>query len=64
MRGFTGQIYIYTGIEQLDFSSHDMAYWTGMSENPAGYELDFKTYDEVERAYEGDALMNLRVEMS
>ena len=59
--GFTGQIYIYTGIEQLDFSNHDMAYWTGMSENPAGYELDFKTYDEVERAYEGDALMNFEL---
>ena len=59
--GFTGQIYIYTGIEQLDFSSHDMAYWTGLSENPAGYELDFKTYDEVERAYEGDALMNFEL---
>ena len=59
--GFTGQIYIYTGIEQLDFSSHDMAYWTGMSKNPAGYELDFRTYDEVERAYEGDALMNFEL---
>ena len=59
--GFTGQIYIYTGIEPLDFSSHDMAYWTGMSEKPAGYELDFKTYDEVEKAYEGDALMNFEL---
>ena len=59
--GFTGQIYIYTGIEQLDFSSHDMAYWTGMSEEPAGYEFYFKTYDEVENAYEGDALMNFEL---
>ena len=59
--GFTGQIYIYTGIEQLDFSSHDMAYWTGMSEEPAGYEFYFKTYDEVEKAYEGDALMNFEL---
>ena len=59
--GFTGQIYIYTGIEPLDFSSHDMAYWTGMSEEPAGYEFYFKTYDEVEKAYEGDALMNFEL---
>ena len=32
-----------------------------MSEKPAGYELDFKTYDEVEKAYEGDALMNFEL---
>ena len=50
--GFTGQIYIYTGVENLDFSSQNINYWT---DKKGDYGIFMKTYDEVEKSYTGEA---------
>lgn len=53
--GYTGQIYVYTGMSKLDFSSENITFWT----KPDGeYSAYFKTYDEVERSYTGKAKAN------
>ena len=53
--GFTGQIYVYTGVENIDFNKYDINYLTDQS---GDYGFDFKTYDEVEQSYTGTALSN------
>ena len=50
--GFTGMIYVYVGPENLLFNNHSIDYWTTNDE----YKHYFKTYNQVETAYSGEAL--------
>ncbi len=53
--GYTGQIYVYTGMSDLDFASENITFWTKADGEYGAY---FKTYDEVERSYTGKAKAN------
>ena len=53
--GYTGQIFVYTGMSDLDFSSENITFWTRSGGEYSAY---FKTYDEVERSYTGKAKAN------